>query len=261
MLATNTFSDLTGTLRFEGGGSNWLSGNVIPAGMVVSAVSDTNGPGSLNVRNQPYLNVEIDANSTVTFVDALGRIYQPTQSSILTAISANGSVLTLTPAGIGSSTAVSARDFFAITASGTGYLNQLVWNPPVNVQWTLMAGSTGQAFTFTVDDLAAGTSYSVSRGMVVVTNTTANVSGQIQFTDTPGTINPVVYSVTEGTSAHAKLSEQLSAGGLTISWTGGSGTLQTTTNLTSPNWQNVMTTNGPVLINPALPRQFFRVVQ
>jgi parallel beta-helix repeat protein len=260
-LATNTIIDLTGTLRFESGGSNWLNGNIIPAGMVVSAVSDTNGPGSLNVRNQPFLNVAVDTNSTVTFVDALGRIYQPTESTILTAVSANGSVLTLTPAGIGSSTAVSARDFFATAAPGTGYLSQLVWNPPGNVQWTMMAGSTGQALTFTVDDLTVGTSYSVSRGMVVIANITANASGQIQFTDTPGTINPVVYSVTAGSSTRANLSLQKFTNGLAISWTGGSGTLQSTTNLLSPNWQNVLTTNGPVLINPGMPRQFFRIVQ
>jgi hypothetical protein len=260
-LTTNTFSDLSGKLRFENGGGNWLNGNIIPATMSVSAVSDTNGPGSLNVRNQAFLIVEVDTNSTVTFVDALGRIYQPTQPSILTAISANGSVLTLTPAGIGSSTAVSARDLFVTTASGTGYLNQLVWDPPGNVQWTMMAGSTGQAFTFTVDDLTVGTSYSVSRGMVVIANITANASGQIQFTDTPGTINPVVYSVTAGSSTRANLSLQKFTNGLAISWTGGSGTLQSTTNLLSPNWQNVLTTNGPVLINPGMPRQFYRIVQ
>ena len=51
------------------------------------------------------------------------------------------------------------------------------------------------------------------------------------------------------------------ATGLAIWWA--NGTLQSTTNLAAPNWQNVPTTNGQISIriNPALPCQFFRVVQ
>ena len=78
------------------------------------------------------------------------------------------------------------------------------------------------------------------------------------------------YSIAEG-SAVGQLAPQLfmqlvadptsGANGLAIWWA--NGTMQSTTNLAAPNWQNVPTTNGQtsIRINPALPCQFFRVVQ
>jgi fibronectin type 3 domain-containing protein len=49
--------------------------------------------------------------------------------------------------------------------------------------------------------------------------------------------------------------------GLTVSWANGN--LQSTTNLSPASWQIVTTTNGQtsILVSPALPRQFFRVIQ
>jgi hypothetical protein len=99
---------------------------------------------------------------------------------------------------------------------------------------------------------------------------TAGGSGQIQFGDTPGGTSPVVYSIAEG-AAVGQLAPQesvqlvadptIGANGLAIWWV--NGTLQSTTNLAAPNWQNVPTTNGQTSIqfNPAFPCQFFRVVQ
>ena len=275
MLATNTFASKSGTLRFQGGQSNWLDGNILPSAMTLVTESDTNGgAGSTYVRNESYLIVELDPNSTTTFEDAGGRIYQPTQGGVFTGVSAVGSVLDLTPAGVGSFTVVTARNFFAGTASGTAYLNQLIWNPPANVQWTLTPGSAGQILVFTVGNLALGTNYVVKRGNVALANltptATAGGSGQIQFDDAPGGTSPVVYSIAEGApvgqlapqeSVQLVADPTIGAKGLAIWWI--NGTLQSTTNLAAPNWQNVPTTNGQTSIqfNPALPCQFFRVVQ
>jgi hypothetical protein len=276
MLATNTFTGKSGTLRFQGGQSNWLDGNILPSAMTLVTESDTNrGAGSTYVRNESYLIVELDPNSTTTFEDAVGRIYQPTQGGVFTALSAAGSVLDLTPAGVGSFTVVTARNFFAGAAPGTAYLNQLIWNPPANVQWTLTPGSAGQTLVFTVGNLALGTNYVVKRGNVALANltptATAGGSGQIQFGDAPGGTSPVVYSIAEGAAVGqlAPLAPQLfmqlvagptsGANGLAIWWA--NGTLQSTTNLAAPYWQNVPVTNGQsrIVINPNLPMQFFRV--
>jgi hypothetical protein len=276
MLATNTFTGTSGTLRFEGGQSNWLDGNILPSAMTLVTESDANGPGQTYVKNQSYLIVELDTNSTTTFEDAGGLIYQPTQGGVLTALSTAGSVLDLTPAGVGSFTVVTARNFFASAAPGTAYLNQLIWNPPAKVQWTLTPGSAGQTLVFTVGNLALGANYVVMRGNVALANLTPTATagglGQIQFGDAPGSTSPVVYSIAEGAAVAqlAPLAPQLfmqpaagptsGANGLAIQWA--NGTLQSTTNLAAPYWQNVPTTNGQtsIWINPALPCQFFRVV-
>jgi hypothetical protein len=49
--------------------------------------------------------------------------------------------------------------------------------------------------------------------------------------------------------------------GPTVSWA--NGRLQSTTNLSPASWQIVTTTNGQtsILLSPALPGQFFRVIQ
>jgi hypothetical protein len=276
MLATNTFIGKSGTLRFQGGQSNWLDGNILPSAMTLVTESDTNrGAGSTYVRNESYLIVELDPISTTTFEDAGGQIYQPTQGGVFTALAAAGSVLDLTPAGVGSFTVVTARNFFVGAAPGTVYLNQLIWNPPANVQWTLTPGSAGQTLVFTVGNLALGTNYVVMRGNVALANltptATAGGSGQIQFGDAPGGTSPVVYSIAEGAAVGQlaplapQLFMQLAAGptsganGLAIWWA--NGTLQSTTNLAAPYWQNVPVTNGQsrIVINPNLPMQFFRV--
>jgi hypothetical protein len=184
--------------------------------------------------------------------------------------------LDLTPAGVGSFTVVTARNFFASAAPGTAYLNQLIWNPPAKVPWTLTPGSAGQTLVFTVGNLALGANYVVMRGNVALANLTPTATagglGQIQFGDAPGSTSPVVYSIAEGAAVAqlAPLAPQLfmqpaagptsGANGLAIQWA--NGTLQSTTNLAAPYWQNVPTTNGQtsIWINPALPCQFFRVV-
>jgi hypothetical protein len=128
---------------------------------------------------------------------------------------------------------------------------------------------------FTVGNLALGTNYVVKRGNVALANltptATAGGSGQIQFGDAPGGTSPVVYSIAEGAAVGqlAPLAPQLfmqlvagptsGANGLAIWWA--NGTLQSTTNLAAPYWQNVPVTNGQsrIVINPNLPMQFFRV--
>jgi fibronectin type 3 domain-containing protein len=240
VLATNTFSAGNGSIQLQGGQSNWLSGNSIPATLPVNTTSDTNGPGQTYVNNQTYLIVEIDNNSTTIYQDPSGRIYQPSQAGILTAISAGGSVMALTPAGIGGATSVAARDLFATATPGTAYLNQLVWNPPGSVQWTLMAGSVGQTLNFTLDDLTANTNYVVSRGNVVLTNVNAGASGQIQFSDTAVGTNAVVYSVASGAPPPSGLP-------ISINFVGGGtpmGAAESAGVVAENNWNNAIGTNG-----------------
>ncbi len=262
-LTTNSFTDLSGKLRFQGSVSNWLEGNSIPTNMYVVTESDTNVPASTYVRNQPYLNVQLGTNAQTIVEDAQGRIYQTKESSLQTDVSGTGSVLTLTPAGIGTTTTVIGLNFWVSVTSGNCLVDNLVWTNATSLQWTTLAGFYGQGMTFTIGGLAANTLYSVTKVDSPLTNVLSNASGQIQFQDSATSVFAVNYVVSIPALVGPRLYTSMTANGLAISWTVGSATLQATTNLISPNWQTVPTTNGQdsVFINPVLPMQFFRLVQ
>src|SRR5206468_6252143 len=87
--ATNTFVANGAKLRFQRGFRNWLDGNNIPVGVAARTEGDAGSSASTYVRNQSYLEVEAGTNSSTTFMDLGGRIYQPEESAILTYVSAN----------------------------------------------------------------------------------------------------------------------------------------------------------------------------
>ncbi len=95
-----------------------------------------------------------------------------------------------------------------------------------------------------------------------LTTVISDATGQIKFADTITGTSPVIYSVAPSTSL--VLLPQFGVGGTTsfnLNWT--AGTLQFTTNLANPNWQNVPTTNGQqsLLVNPTLPQEYLRLIK
>ena len=196
LFAGNTFTDPAGKLRFEGCLSNWLDGNAISPTMSIRTTGATNLSASTYVRNQDFLNVEVATNATTVFEDAQGRIYQPDDNAIQTAISTNGSVLTLAAAAGRSTTrTVTGRNFYSDVNSGTAGLNQLIWTVPVRVAWTSTAGHAGQSLMFRIGGLVASTNYLILRNYSGFTNLAADVTGTLSFSDTAADTNPAVYSV------------------------------------------------------------------
>ncbi len=195
-LATNNFTDLAGKLRFNNSLSNWLDGNLIGSGLTVRTEGDTNDAALTYVRNVSSLTLELVTNATVIVEDAQNRIYQPNQSTILTTVSSNGSILTLTAAtNVSSTTTIVARDLFVNPSPGSATVDELVWTNANGKQWKTAAGSLGQTLTFTVGDLDADSNYTVLRGTFPLTNLTSDASGQLQFSDVATASNSVVYSV------------------------------------------------------------------
>jgi len=195
ILATNTFTDTSGKLRFQRGLRNWLDGNNIPAAFTARSEADGASSASTYIRNQAYLKVELGTNCTTVFTDASGRIFQPEEGALLTSISPAGSSLTLDVAGVGSASTVAAKNFWVTTDSATGLVHHLVWTNALSRQWSLNAGQIGQKLNFSVADLAGNTNYMVRKAGVTLTNIQSDASGRIGFSDIATALNTTVYSV------------------------------------------------------------------
>jgi parallel beta-helix repeat protein len=195
IFATNSFRATRAKLRFKRGLRNLLDGNAIPTDLPIRTEGDTNVTASTFVRHQPFYRVELSTNGTLIAQDSLGQICQPNENTLLMEISTNGSSLSLTSVDIGGSTTVTARNFYASAAPGSAFLNNLVWAPATATRWSLVAGSAGQTLDFRLGDLVASTNYLVRKANVTLTNLNSDASGQLQFSDTAVSTNPVVYSV------------------------------------------------------------------
>ena len=191
---SNTFTDISGKLRFQRSLGNKLDGNIIPSTLAVRTEGGTNAVASTYIRNQASLKIELDASGSAIFLDAGGRICEPDEGAIVTEVTANGSSLSLTSAAIGGSTTVTARNFYASAAPGTALLHHLIWTNTTR-QWSVTSDTPGQNLSFAMGDLNASSSYVVLKAGVVLTNVQSDTSGQILFSDSANVTNAVEYSV------------------------------------------------------------------
>jgi len=261
IFATNTFTDLSGKLRFQRGLRNWLQGNILPETVTVRTEGDASSTASTLVRNQAYLMVELGTNGSTILQDAAGRIYQPDEGAVLSEVSNGGSSLNLTPAGIGASTMVIARSLWASATPGKAFVHHLVWTNSSSKQWSVNAGLPGQILSFTIGDLLANSAYLVRKTGNPLTQVQSDGTGQMHFWDSIVATNQVVYSIERSSSNETQLFVGSVMGNqFVLTWTGGQ--LQHTTNLSPPNWQNVPTTNGQfsIRINLREPKEFFRTI-
>ncbi len=222
--ATNNFTDLTGKLRFGSCLSNWLDGNTISTGLSLLSVGDTNVAASTYVRNASSVEVNLGTNAITVFEDSQNRIYDPDESTIPTTVSSAGSVMTLTPAEIGASSLVVARNFFVTVSSGSASVDELVWTNNSDYQWKTTPGSIGQTLSFTVGGLIPNTNYNILRGSFIMTNLPSGPSGQVQFSDVSTGTTGIGYEVATVNPNQALFSYSPTLNKLYV-YGGGSGTL------------------------------------
>ncbi|MFI7613805.1 hypothetical protein ACIBP6_21505 [Nonomuraea terrae] len=128
----------------------------------------------------------MDGNSSTAFTNGDGTIYG---GSVPTTLTPSGGSLLLTSGLIGTSpVTVSPTRVKAVPAAGAVAAR-------VSGSGVYVTGAAGVPVGFTVDGLAAGTAYRVTRGGSTVATATADASGLITFTDAPPVSTEVGYQI------------------------------------------------------------------
>ena len=250
-------------LRFERGFGNRLDGNEIPADVIVHTIGSPFDAAFTYITNQPAVRVQLDQYASTIFGDGSGRIFDPDEGNIATAVTSSGSTLILTAAQIGTTSTVVARNFWVGTTEGTALVNPTQWSEggASIKQWVTQAASTGQSLSYSVGSLGPNGTYSVVKDGIPLASVDSDSSGKINFTDVAGTTNAVAYAIETGDTGSQSLVLERLADELIVSWT--SGTLQRATSLSPPNWGDVSVTNEPfrARIKMSQPMEYFRVFQ
>jgi poly(beta-D-mannuronate) C5 epimerase len=193
--AGNVFTDTSGKLRFQRGLRNTIQENTIPQTLSVRTEGETNAAASTYVRSQSYLKVELGTNGTTVVLDAAGRVYQPDEGTVATEVATNSTTLTLDTAGIGASSTVVVRSFWAGATPGAAYIHHLGWTNGTSRQWSVTPGAAGQQLSFTIADLLTNTTYVIRKDGVAVTNVQSDSAGQVILADTADSTATVAYSL------------------------------------------------------------------
>ncbi len=198
----NTFTNES-SIQFVEATGNLLSGNVLPAGLVVSNKGSAATATTTIVRDQPSTNVQVDARSTVVFGDAAGTVFETGALGLSTLVQPlSGSQLRVSranaPAGSATVRAVGLR---ADTATGAGriFLTPGSWaaGDAAPRAWSVQQNTPTDQVHYTISGLTAGTFYTVDRGGVRLATLAADAAGTIQFRDSAGDTSPTQYQVTK----------------------------------------------------------------
>ncbi len=193
----NVFAANGPVLRFARGTGNILDGNTIPADVIVKTEGSPSITANTLFHNTPSVRVQVDSNSSVTFADALGAVFDPEESGLYTTVADTGSLIMLNLASIGTTSTVITRPLLALPDTGLALVNVTAWNEDTLLpkQWRVQAADAIQAISFEVGGLAPGLAYQVLKDGLPLGQYAASAAGDLAFTDVPGSTGMVTYEV------------------------------------------------------------------
>ncbi len=195
----NQFEGFNTTFSFEEGTNNMVINNFVPLDTFVELSGSATNSCSTTFEQQPVLSLQVDTNSTASFADNSGAIFDFGANAVATTVNATGSSASVTwrKVGTGANTVVT-RNFLVATTSSNVKVTPTIWNMggDYSKQWTAAAGSTSVTVNYIVGDLQPGASYLVTQGATPLATLVASPQGYIAFSASPGTTSVLTYSVT-----------------------------------------------------------------
>lgn len=197
IFAGNIFQANTGPMWFVNGQRNRLESNSIPPQVTVRMQGTPSILTSTVIKNQPELAIQLDAFSTTTFEDAIGKIFDPEEPGIATTVTPTGTTLMLTTVEIAKTSFVRTRNLRATPDAGIALITPTIWNTTgdLSKRWLIQAGSSTHNITYRVGDLTPGARYRVLKNGTG-NSYTADVTGTITFLDSSVTTGVTEFVVT-----------------------------------------------------------------
>ena len=195
VFSNDSFSNAGGSVLLQLSAGTAFTKSSFDSGQLFNLTGSSSEPGSAGFASiLAPVKFTVDKYSTAHFTDVGGRLFNVSGKQLTTTANSTGSDLALTSAKVGTgSVTVAATAYFVLPASGTVQASGTAANGVVGI--TVSAVSTAQTLSLTVQGLTPGGSYVVRRRGAVLYRTTADGSGTVAFSDTPGATTSVDYTV------------------------------------------------------------------
>lgn len=177
----NQFSGTT-DFRFISGIDNIIANNTYTETLSVKTTGDNAQSGSTIIETDSTTAVELNDFGTTELTNAGGRIFQPDANGWVNVVGPSGTSLTLTAGVVGTSTLVTARNFWVAPASGEVQIRNLDWDVDRRT-WDSAVGAGSPNVTYRIGDLIANSAYNVFKGSTLLLTVNANQNREISFTD------------------------------------------------------------------------------
>jgi poly(beta-D-mannuronate) C5 epimerase len=191
----NTFANSGGSVLLQLSAGTAFHGNTFAATQLFNLKGSTSEPSSVTFGDlSTPIKLSLDAYSKGDFVDAAGQLFTASNASVKTTIAASGSDLTLTSALVGSSAVqVAAQPFTVVPSTGTATASGSTVSGVPHI--TVAGVVAGQSLMMTAGNLTPLGTYLVRRAGTLLGVVTADSSGVVSFSDAPGAVTSVEYTV------------------------------------------------------------------
>ena len=194
----NTWTGNTSGLYFNGSTGNRVDG--IPDGMTVETYGASGVPARTTLSGFGRAVVKLNPYGTTTLEDTEGRVFDLDGKALATTVGTGTSSLALTSANAGTSATVYRRALVVRTGGGSAGVDPTAWTTGTSptLSWSAKLTVASQTLSAKVGGLTSGKSYKVTRTGMTTRTLTASSSGEVSFTDAPGTTNAVTYTLKAG---------------------------------------------------------------
>lgn len=175
-----------------------FAANTFGPGVVVRLDGAVDRPLRASFTDTPRASIELDTGSIAHFSDDGGAIFDLARD-LLVQVTGSNSVLELNADNAGPAFVVDTRPLLVTTDGTLVEVAPTLWETSGDYRKTWIARSANGAGTvqYRVGDLQNGVSYDVNRGSTLVGTFTADGTGQIAFSDAPGSTATQTYSLTK----------------------------------------------------------------
>lgn len=195
-----------------------FAGNTFGSGAVVRLDGAIDRPLRADFTDSPRVSLELDTGSVAGFTDDGGAIFDLARD-LLVAVNGSNSAIDLNADNAGAAFVVDTRALFVTTDGSLVEVAPTMWETSGDYRkaWIARSASGSGTVQYRVGDLQSGVSYDVARGGTAIGTFTADGTGEIAFSDVPGSTAAQTYTLVR--SANQPQSGEGGGGG------GGSGDL------------------------------------